>query len=227
MSSMGRRPLLTKEIVLSALQHWTAKHARQPSVDQLRRELGVASTRTVFRYLQMLEEGGAIERRPGVPGVKVLRPKHEGVQTRSVPVVGRVPAGMPMLADENVEGWIRIPAAMARPASERFFLLGVRGTSMNKARVEGGTIDDGDLILVRQQSVARSNDVVVAVVDGQATVKRLITAPGYFILRPESIDKTHLEIVVGMDMRIAGKVTHVLKKGSRLLRTVFDAADRS
>jgi repressor LexA len=222
---MGRRPLLTKEKVLAALQRWTANHARQPSVDELRRELGVASTRTVFRYLQLLEDDGAIQRRPGVPGVKLLKPIEEGVQTRAVPLVGRVPAGTPMLAEENIEGWIRVPASMARPVSDRFFLLSVRGTSMNKAAVEGGTIDDGDLILVRQQQAARSNDIVVAVVDGEATVKRLVAAPGYFILRPESKDKSHREIVAGRDLQIAGKVTHVLKKGSRLLRTVFDAAD--
>lgn len=222
---MGRRPLLTKEQVLAALQRWTARNARQPSVDELRRELGVASTRTLFRYLQMLQEDGAIERRPGAPGVKVLRPLEDGVQTRSVPVVGRVPAGTPMLAEENIEGWIRVPAAMARPASDRFFLLSVRGTSMNKATVEGGTIEDGDLILVRQQHAARPNDIVVAMVDGEATVKRLVSAPGYFILRPESRDKSHQDIVAGRDLQVAGKVTHVLKKGSRLLRTVFDAAD--
>src|SRR5688572_8733329 len=109
---MGRRPLLTKEKVLTALQRWTAKHARQPSVDELRRELGVASTRTVFRYLQMLDEDGAIERRPGVPGVKLRKPVEESLQTRSVPVVGRVAAGTPMLAEENIEGWIRLPAVM-------------------------------------------------------------------------------------------------------------------
>jgi repressor LexA len=222
---MGRRPLLTKEKVLAALQRWTAKHARQPSVDELRRELGVASSRTVFRYLQMLEDDGAIERRPGVPGVKLKKPLKDGVQTRAVPVVGRVPAGTPMLAEENIEGWIRVPASMARPASARFFLLSVRGTSMNKAAVEGGTIDDGDLILVRQQEAARANDIVVAVVDGEATVKRLVTAPGYFILRPESKEKSHQDIVAGRDLQIAGKVTHVLKKGGRLLRTVFAAAD--
>jgi SOS-response transcriptional repressor LexA len=95
---------------------------------------------------------------------------------------------------------------------------------MNKAVVEGGTIDDGDLILVHQQQNARANDIVVAVVDGEATVKRLVTAPGYFILRPESRDKSHRDIVTGRDLQIAGKVTHVLKRGSKLLRTVFDAA---
>ncbi|MEO8259612.1 MAG: transcriptional repressor LexA [Acidobacteriota bacterium] len=224
---MGRRPLLTKEKVLVALQRWTAKHDQQPSVEELRRELGVASTRTVFRYLQLLEEDGAIERRPGAPGVKLLKPRSEGAQTRAVPIVGRVPAGALMMAEENIEGWIRLPKALASPASDKFFLLHVRGTSMNKAAVQGGSIDDGDLILVRQQPVAKTGDIIVGMVDGEATVKRLVTAPGYLILKPESKDKTHRQIVVGGDFRVAGKVTHVLKKGSGLLREIFDEGDNN
>lgn len=219
---MGRKPLLTKEKVLVALQRWTASNGGQPSVEELRRELGVASTRTVFRYLQMLEDDGAIKRRPGAPGVKLLKPRAEGAQTRAVPVVGRVPAGALMLAEENIEGWIHLPKALARPASDKFFLLRVRGTSMNRAKVGGNTIEDGDLILVRQQPVARNGDIIVGMVDGEATVKTLVKAPGYVILKPESKDNSHRPIVVDRDFRVAGKVTHVLKKGFGLLQTVFD-----
>ena len=219
---MGRKPLLTKEKVLVTLQRWTARNGGQPSVEELRCELGVASTRTVFRYLQMLEADGAIKRRPGAPGVKLLKPRAEGVQTRAVPVVGRVPAGALMLAEENIEGWIHLPKALARPASDKFFLLRVRGTSMNRAKVGGNTIEDGDLILVRQQPVARNGDIIVAMVDGEATVKTLVKAPGYVILKPESKDNSHSPIVVDRDFRVAGKVTHVLKKGFGLLQTVFD-----
>src|SRR5687767_14645795 len=130
---MGRKPLLTKEKVLVALQGWIARNGGQPSVEDLRRALGVGSTRTVFRYLQMLDDDGAIERRPGAPGVKLLKPRTGGAQTRAVRIVGRVPAGPLMLAEENVEGWIRLPRSMASPAWAEFFLLHVRGTSMNKA----------------------------------------------------------------------------------------------
>lgn len=222
---MGRKPLLSKDKVLVALQRWTARHGGQPSVEDLRRELGVASTRTVFRYLQMLDDDGAIERRPGAPGVKLLKPRSEGAQTRSVPVIGRVPAGALMLAEDNIEGWIRLPKAMASPPSEEFFLLRVRGTSMNSATVDGNTIDDGDLILVRKQQVARNGDIIVGMVDGEATVKTLVKAPGYVILKPNSKDKSHTPIVVQSDFRVAGKVTHVLKNGFGLLQTVFDDAD--
>ncbi len=225
---MGRRPLLTKEGVLVALQRWTAGHGRLPSVEELRRELGIASTRTVFRYLRMLEEDGVIERRPGASGVKLLKPRSVGLQTRAVPIVGQVPAGSPVLADENVEGWIRLPKALASPASDRFFLLHVRGTSMNKATVDGGTIDDGDLVLVRQQTTATGGDIIVALIDGEATVKRLVVAPGYYILKPDSKDRTHRPIMVESDFLVLGKVTRVLKKGSQLMGLIFDdAAERS
>jgi repressor LexA len=208
--------------VLVAVQRWTAKNGRQPSVDELRRELGVASTRTVFRYLRLLEEDGAIERRPGAPGVKLLKPRKVGIQTRAVPIVGQVPAGSPIVADENIEGWVRLPKALAGPPSDTVFLLHVRGTSMNRAKVEGGTIDDGDLILVRQQQAADNGDIVVALIDGEATVKQLVMAPGYCVLKPVSKDPSHRPIMVDDDFRVVGKVRRVLKGGSGLLRTVFE-----
>jgi repressor LexA len=211
---MGRRPLLTKEKVLAALQRWTAGHGRSPSLEELRLELGVGSTRTVFRYLEMLEVDGAIERRPGAPGVKLLKPSLVGTQTRAVAIVGHAAAGSPMLAEENVEAWVRLPKPWAIPASDNFFLLHIRGTSMNKARVEGGTIDDGDLVLVHQQPTAKTGDIIVGLVDGEATVKRLVAASGYCVLKPDSKDAKHRPILVERDFRVLGKVTRVLKKGS-------------
>jgi repressor LexA len=219
---MGRNPLLTKDQVLVALQRWTASHGRAPSAEELRRELRVGSTRTIFRYLQLLEDDGSIERRQGAPGVKLLKPKTIGLQTRAVPIVGQVPAGHPMLAEDNVTGWIRLPKSLATPAADKFFLLQVRGTSMNRACVPGGRIDDGDLVLVRQQVTAHHGDIVVALIDGEATVKRLAVAPGYLVLKPESSDRSHRPILAEDDFRVLGKVTRVLKKGSETLREIFD-----
>jgi repressor LexA len=93
---------------------------------------------------------------------------------------------------------------------------------MNRAKVGGNTIEDGDLILVRQQPVARNGDIIVGMVDGEATVKTMVKAPGYVILKPESKDNSHSPIVVDRDFRVAGTVAHVLKKGFGLLQTVFD-----
>lgn len=217
---MGRKPLLTKEKVQAAIQRWSARHGSDPSVEDLRRDLNVASTRTVYRCLNLLEEEGAISRRPGAAGIRLLKPA-PGLQTRAVGILGDVPAGSPTLAEEHFEGWVRLPKSLV-PVSDNFFLLRVRGTSMNKADVDGENIEDGDLILVRQQPVAKPNDIVVACVDGEATVKRLVKAPDYYILKPESSESRHRPIVVERDFRILGKVKSVFKQGSELLKHVFD-----
>jgi repressor LexA len=181
--------------------------------------LRVGSTRTLYRYLRKLEDDGLIERHPGVAGVKLLK---SGVDTNAVPIVGDVQAGSLTLAEQNIVGWLRLPRSMTGPGKQKFFLLRVRGTSMNKAIVGGDTIEDGDLVLVRQQSSANSGDVVVALVDNEATVKRLVVAPGYFILKPESIDERHQPIIVEKNFRVQGKVRRVLKRGSELLHSLFD-----
>src|SRR5665213_2267706 len=163
---MGRRPLLSGERVLAAIQRWLVEHGAPPSIEQLRRELKVGSTRTVFRYLELLEQDGALEREEGSGRLRLLKPPSAGMKTRAVPLVGEVPAGSLMVAEENIEGWLRLPESFAKPASQKFFLLRVRGTSMNRAKVGKGRIEDGDLVLVRQQSSAQPNDIVVALIDG-------------------------------------------------------------
>lgn len=219
---MGRRPILTTAKVLAGLQRFSAANGRAPSLDELRRELRVASTRTVFRYLRKLEDEGVIERHAGVPGVKLLKPKREGLDTRGVRIIGDVQAGSPTLAEQNIDGWLRLPKAMVTPQPDRFFLLRVHGTSMNKAMVVGETIEDGDLVLVREQKTANSGDIVVAMIDGEATVKRFVAAPGYYLLKPESTDLRHRPIMVEKNFRIIGRVRRVLKRGSESLATVFD-----
>lgn len=214
---MGRKPLLEKEQVLVAIQRWLSERGVPPSVEELRRELGVGSTRTVLRYLLWLEKDGAIARGGGARAIRLLKPRTAGVQTRAVPLVGQVPAGPLMLAEENIEGWIRVPKSFASPASDRFFLLHVRGNSMNRARVGTDHIEDGDLILVRQRSAARAGDIVVALIDGEATIKQFGVGHGYYVLKPKSTDARHKPIIVDKDFRVLGTVTRVLKKGSELL----------
>jgi repressor LexA len=221
---MGRKPILTKAQVLVAIQRWLAEHGTAPSIEELRRELRVGSTRTVFRYLRLLEEERLIQREPGRHGLRVLKPKGASVRTRAVPIVGQIPAGPLMLAEENIEGWIRLPTSFASPPSDRFFLLRVRGSSMNRARVGRDRIEDGDLVLVRQRVTAAPGDIIVALVDGEATVKRFGSGPGYYVLRPDSSEPRHRPIVVDKDFRILGTVTRVLKKGSELLTVVEEQA---
>jgi len=214
---MGRKPALAKEKVLETIHDWFVQHGVPPTVDELRKILKLGSTRTVLRYLHTLEEDGAIERWSGARGLRLLRSNQKGIETVSVPVVGEAPAGPLMVAEENITGWVRLPKTDLKPKPSRFFLLRVRGTSMNKATVSGKQIEAGDLVVVRQQPTAEKGDIVVALIDGQATIKRFDRGPGYFILKPESTDPQNQPIVVYEEFSVAGVVCGILKKGLELL----------
>jgi repressor LexA len=211
---MGRKKLLSKQQVLGAIHDWLIQHGVPPTVEELRAELRLGSTRTVLRYLQWLEEDGDIERWPGARGIKLLRGGKTGVETIAVPLVGEVPAGPLMAAEENIEGWIRLPRPLLKPTSAKFFLLRVRGDSMNKATVDNKHIESGDLVIVRQQPTANAGEIVVAVIDGEATVKRFGQGPHYIVLKPESRNPDHQPIVVDHDFTVAGVVCGVLKRGA-------------
>jgi len=213
---MGRPKQLSREEVLSAINEACIKRGLPPTIEELRRALGVGSTRTVLRYLRWLEEEGDIERWSGARGLRPLRSDIGTVQTRAVPLVGQAPAGPLVLAEQNIDGWVQVPKKIARSGSE-YFLLRVRGSSMNKAKVAGEKIEDGDLVLVRQQATANDGDVVVALIDGEATIKRFARASGYFVLKPDSTSAAHRPIVVDRDFHIQGMVVRVLKRGSVII----------
>jgi repressor LexA len=189
-----------------------------PTIEELRRVLGVGSTRTVLRYLSWLEDEGDIERWPGARGLRLRRALGQGLETKAIPLVGQAPAGPFMVAEESREGWLRLPQELLKPPSGNFFLLRVRGSSMDRAVVEGGRIEGGDLVLVRQQVAAEAGDIVVALVDGEATIKRLVRGPSYYLLKPESSNSVHQPILVGEGFQILGVIIRVIKKGSDLLQ---------
>lgn len=220
---MSRPRKHTEAQVLEAIQTWLLQHGAPPTVEELRRALGLGSTRTALRYLSWLEQSGAIERWPGARGVRLLRGAGGRLATRSVPIVGQAPAGPLMAAEENIEGWIRLPAEFLRGGAQiKYFLLRVRGDSMNRAMVAGEPIEPGDLVLVRQQATSDPGAIVVAVVDGEATIKQYTRGPGYSVLRPVSSNPIHQPIVVTSGFRIQGVVTRVLKRGSELLGVIDD-----
>jgi repressor LexA len=218
---MPKEKLLTREQVLQAIHDWLLEHGMPPSIEELRDVLGVGSNRTVLRYLSWLEEEGDIERWAGARGMRLCRVPGHGFQTRAIPLIGEAPAGPLMLAEENREGSVRVPLSFT-PASANFFLLRVRGDSMNRARLEGGFIESGDLVLVRQQPTAEPGDIVVALIDGQATIKRLARGPGYVALKPESSNPQNQPILVDQDFRLQGVVTRVIKKGSEVFNMEGD-----
>ena len=214
---MSRPKLLTKEQVVDALNRWFIRNSVPPTVEELRRLLNVGSTRTVLRYLDALQEEGYIDRWSGARGLRMRRGQSLGLETQLVPIVGEAPAGQLMPAEENMLGQVQLPKEFLKPPSAKFFLLRVRGDSMNRAKVEGQTIEDGDLVLVRQQERAEPGKIVVALVDGEATIKKLTKAPGYYVLQPDSTNPKNRSIIVAQNFRVQGVVCRVFKKGGELL----------
>lgn len=215
---MARPKLLSEEQVLDALTRWFTRNSVPPTIEELRRLLGVGSTRTVLRYLDQLNKEGYIERWSGARGLRMRKTSTaRSLETRLVPIVGEAPAGQLMPAEENMLGQVQIPKDFLKPPAAKFFLLRVRGDSMNQARIDGGTIENGDLVLVRQQERADPGQFVVALVDGEATIKKLVKAPGYYVLQPESTNPKHRPIVIARDFRVQGIVCRVFKNGEELL----------
>jgi repressor LexA len=219
---MGRKPLSSKEDVLRAIHRWLVERGVPPTIRELRDTLKVGSSRTVLRYLSTLETEREIKRWPGARGIRLLRSTRRGMETVRIPLVGEAPAGPLMTAEQNIEGWIRLPKDFMRPPANKFYLLRVRGDSMNKAAIDDERIENGDLVLVRQQSVAEPGNIVVALIDGEVTIKRLASGPGYYFLKPESTNSEHRAILVGKKLVVQGVVNRVLKKGSELMSLIED-----
>jgi repressor LexA len=219
---MGRTPLFEKSHALRAIQRLIIRRGVPPTIRELQHELGVRSTRTVRRYLELLEEAGELDRLPGSRGIKLRRSPGRQGEMISLPLVGTAPAGPLMLAEENLEAWVSVPREYVRSSSAKHFLLRVHGTSMNRAKVEGERIEDGDLVLIRQQSSADPNEVVVALIDGEATIKRLVHSRGHYLLQPQSSVRKHQPILVGEGFSVQGVVKRVIKQGSHLLQIAGD-----
>ena len=197
--------LTSKQLAfLGRLIRFQAREGVPPTVREMQTLGGFRSPRSVGQILDALEAAGYIERGGGARNTRVLRrppnvlPDH--ADTILIPIVGRVAAGRPILAAENVEGHLAVSTKLARRASGHF-LLRVRGDSMDRAGIQ-----DGDLVLVRQQDSADAGQVVVALIDDDATVKRLRPGRDSIVLEPSSSNKAHRPIVVDREFRIQGIV---------------------
>jgi repressor LexA len=131
-------------------------------------------------------------------------PSEASVSTVRLPLVGSVACGAPMLAQENIEAYISVSKALAK-GEMKYFLLRAQGDSMNRAGIQ-----DGNILLVRQQDTANNGDKVVALIDDEATVKLFEKTDSAIILRPSSTDKKHLPIILTTNCKIQGVVIAVL-----------------
>jgi repressor LexA len=208
------------EEVLETLRTWIATRGTPPTVEELRRELGVGSSRTALTYLRNLEDSGRIQRWSGARGMRILAPAVK-TSTKMVPVVGQVSAGSLTLAEENIDAWVRLPEQLLKPVDQKFFLLRVHGDSMNRAHVNGNLIEPGDLLLVRQELEAKTGDIIVAEVDGETTVKRLQLGEDFAVLKPESENLEHkLLVFVDEGFHVQGVVVRCFKQASEFMDRV-------
>jgi repressor LexA len=204
---MASEPPTEKEQqALRYLRNAIVHQGYSPSVRDLARELGYKSPRTAFLVLENLVERGWLKRKPDgkLQMRKDLAEAEDHARTVDVPLVGSVTCGNPLVAEENIEAYIPVSTNLARPGN-KYFLLRAVGDSMNQAGVE-----DGNLLLVRQQPVAENGDKVVALIDDAATVKEYHREKEGVLLKPRSKNKTHKPIVVTETFMIQGVVTAVL-----------------
>lgn len=177
-----------------------------PSVRELAQGLGYNSPRSAFLLLHRLIEQGWLKRREdgSLQLRKDLPETSDHARTVEVPLVGTISCGAPLLAEENIEAHLTVSTALAMPGG-KYFLLRATGDSMNKSGIE-----DGDLVLVRQQATADNGQRVVALIDDAATVKELQREKNVLVLKPRSTNKVHKPIILTDDFLIQGVVTTVL-----------------
>ena len=222
---MTERDSLTKKqkAVLSCIENCIAEKGYGPTVREICQELGLSSPSTVHVHLNSLEKKGYIKRDamksrsitlahdpeneidsdnfPVFPEQgDVIRPAFS--KTIDVPLVGNVAAGIPILAEENITDVLSLPVDIVGDSAS--FMLSVRGDSM----VECG-INDGDYVVVKQQATANNGDIVVAIIDDGATVKRFFRESDHIRLQPEN---SSMEPIITKNCSIAGKVVAVFRR---------------
>lgn len=171
---------------------------RVPSVREICKEVNLSSTSTVHHHLKALEEKGYIEREPGLN--RCIR--ITGTQRNaSVPVIGRVAAGYPILAVENIESYVTVPESLKN--GRELFALKVQGESMIKAGIY-----DGDVVIVNRTSIAENGEIVVALLEDEATVKRFYKEDGYYRLQPEN---DNFRPILAKDIILLGKVISLIR----------------
>ncbi|MBI2091105.1 MAG: transcriptional repressor LexA [Deltaproteobacteria bacterium] len=175
-----------------------------PSIPEIGRRFKIASTNGVSDHLKALEKKGYI-RRVGKRALEILTPLGRPALTnaREIPILGRVAAGKPILAEENFGGFLTVAGAMAQG---EVFALQVKGDSM----IEAGILD-GDWVIVKCQETAANGEIVCALIDGEATLKRFYKSGDGVTLQAENKSYPPITVSKG-EFRILGKVTGLTRK---------------
>ena len=214
---MGTRAETTRKekAILKFIEEQVIENGYPPSVREIGKAIGLSSTATVHAYLAKLEKQGFIKKEDkkgrtlkvikGTDGQPLKRESKNFYAQREmvdVPVIGRITAGQPILAVENVTDTFPIPIDFV--GNSESFMLTVRGESM----IEAGILD-GDYILVKKQNNANNGEIVVALIEDEATVKTFYKDHGHIRLQPENHT---MDPIIVPDCKILGKVAGVFRK---------------
>lgn len=190
------KKLKSEDAVFKFIQEFISENGYAPCVREVCKACNIKSTATAFSVINRLKERGLLEKSDVKRRAISLKSK-----TVSVPIVGTVAAGQPIFANESYEGYVSLPDNFF--SGEDLFILNVQGTSMIKIG-----IFDADKVVVRKQDTADNGDIVVALVDDSATVKRFFKRDGKFVLHPENDD---MDDLVYDEVSILGKVVGLMR----------------
>jgi repressor LexA len=192
--------------IFEFIKRYSSRHGYPPTVRDIGKAVGLASSSTVHAHLANLEKIGLLKRDPTKPRAIELLDRAVGsvrnaVRPSGLPLVGQVAAGQPILAEENVEDYVQTPAICGGDDGE--YLLRVRGESMKDVGIM-----EGDLVVVRPQETARDGEIVVALLGEEATVKTFFQEPDHVRLQPENAS---MEPIRTQEVRILGKVVGLMR----------------
>ncbi len=193
--------------IIEIIKNFILNNGYPPSVREIGKEVGLSSSSTVHSHLTQLEKKGYIRRDPTKPrAIELLIDNNSSIQNSEelikVPVLGKITAGEPILAVENIENNMTLP--MSLTGNGTVFILNVRGDSM----IEAG-IYDNDQVIIRKQSTAINGDIVAALLYDEATIKRFYKEDGHIRLQPENL---HMSPIITKNVKILGKVIAIIRK---------------
>ena len=202
-------PSLTskQQRILNAIQEFQRVHNKMPSYAYLATTLKYASINSIQQFIKVLVKKKYLsaERGEGINALEDEGPSD--IDLVNIPLIGRVSCGSPILAQENIEGYIPIDKSLVKGRPDQFFFLRATGDSMNDAG-----IDDQDLLLIEKKSVANPGEKVLALIEDEATVKIFKPQKDFVALVPKSKNPKHKPIIVSKDLKLQGVVRKIIKK---------------
>ena len=204
---LGKDLTKRQQEIFDFIKKYSARHGYPPTVRDIGKAVGLASSSTVHAHLSNLEKVGLLRRDPSKPRAIELLDRAVGavkdvVSPTGLPLVGHVAAGQPILAEENIEDYVSVPEIAGGEEGE--YILRVRGDSMKNAGIL-----EGDFVVVRPQDTAGDGEIVVALVGEEATVKRFFREEDHVRLQPEN---ETLEPIRSRDVRVLGRVVGVFRR---------------